>query len=130
MSGKFVRASKYRHVFGQAAKKELQYENIKVTNNAWDSNILKTNGKYISVNWNASGGGAFAVIPVGEVGKSPDQVPLFRGHTAQVLDTDFDPFDEQRIVSCSDDAKICVWEIPEDYSFHKYVDEKWRSKGY
>ncbi|CAD1785131.1 similar to Saccharomyces cerevisiae YLR429W CRN1 Coronin, cortical actin cytoskeletal component that associates with the Arp2p/Arp3p complex to regulate its activity [Maudiozyma barnettii] len=123
MSGKFVRASKYRHVFGQAAKKELQYENIKVTNNAWDSNILKTNGKYISVNWNASGGGAFAVIPVGEVGKSPDQVPLFRGHTAQVLDTDFDPFDEQRIVSCSDDAKICVWEIPEDYSFHKYVDE-------
>ncbi|SMN21960.1 similar to Saccharomyces cerevisiae YLR429W CRN1 Coronin, cortical actin cytoskeletal component that associates with the Arp2p/Arp3p complex to regulate its activity [Maudiozyma saulgeensis] len=123
MSGKFVRASKYRHVFGQAAKRELQYENIKVTNNAWDSNILKTNGKYISVNWNASGGGAFAVIPVGEVGKSPDQVPLFRGHTAQVLDTDFDPFHPQRIVSCSDDAKICVWEIPEDYSFHKYVDE-------
>ena len=123
MSGKFVRASKYRHVFGQAAKKELQYENIKVTNNAWDSNILKTNGKYISVNWNASGGGAFAVIPVGEVGKSPDQVPLFRGHTAQVLDTDFDPFHDQRIASGSDDAKICIWEIPEDYSFHNYVDE-------
>ena len=123
MSGKFVRASKYRHVFGQAAKKELQYENIKVTNNAWDSNILKTNGKYISVNWNASGGGAFAVIPVGEVGKSPDQVPLFRGHTAQVLDTDFDPFHDQRIASGSDDAKICIWEIPEDYSFHNYVNE-------
>ncbi|CCF55996.1 hypothetical protein KAFR_0A05610 [Kazachstania africana CBS 2517] len=122
MSGKFVRASKYRHVFGQSVKKELQYENVKVTNNAWDSNIIKTNGKFLSVNWNASGGGAFAVIPVEEVGKAPDQVPLFRGHTAQVLDTDFDPFNDRRIASCSDDSKIAIWEIPEDYSFHKYVD--------
>ncbi|EDO16111.1 hypothetical protein Kpol_1001p23 [Vanderwaltozyma polyspora DSM 70294] len=123
MSGKFVRASKYRHVFGQAAKKELQYENVKVTNNAWDSNILKTNGKFISVNWKSSGGGAFAVIPVEEVGKNPDQVPLFRGHTAQVLDTEFDPFNERRIVSCADDSKIAVWDIPENYSFHHYLDE-------
>ncbi|EJS42630.1 crn1p [Saccharomyces arboricola H-6] len=123
MSGKFVRASKYRHVFGQAAKKELQYEKLKVTNNAWDSNLLKTNGKFIAVNWNASGGGAFAVIPVGEVGKAPDQVPLFRGHTAQVLDTDFDPFNEYRIASSSDDSKIGIWDIPEDYKFHDHVDE-------
>lgn len=123
MSGKFVRASKYRHVFGQAAKRELQYENVKVTNNAWDSNIIKTNGKYISVNWNASGGGAFAVLPVEEVGKAQDQIPLFRGHTAQVLDTDFDPFNEQRIASVSDDSKIAIWEIPKDYSFRNYVDE-------
>ncbi|CCE61731.1 hypothetical protein TPHA_0B00590 [Tetrapisispora phaffii CBS 4417] len=123
MSGKFVRASKYRHVFGQAAKKELQYENVKVTSNAWDSNIIKTNGKYISVNWNASGGGAFAVIPVGEVGKCPDQIPLFRGHTAQVLDTDFDPFDDKKLASSADDSKIAIWEIPEDYTLKSYVDE-------
>lgn len=123
MSGKFVRASKYRHVFGQAVKRELQYENIKVTNNAWDSNIIKTNGKFISVNWNASGGGAFAVVPVEEVGKAPDQVPLFRGHTAQVLDTDFDPFDDHRVASVSDDSKIAIWEIPKDYSFHNYLNE-------
>ncbi|CAI4047163.1 hypothetical protein SKDZ_12G4530 [Saccharomyces kudriavzevii ZP591] len=123
MSGKFVRASKYRHVFGQAAKKELQYEKLKVTNNAWDSNLLKTNGKFIAVNWNASGGGAFAVIPIEEVGKAPDQVPLFRGHTAQVLDTDFDPFDDHRIASGSDDSKIGIWNIPENYKFHDHADE-------
>ncbi|CCD27141.1 coronin NDAI_0J02490 [Naumovozyma dairenensis CBS 421] len=122
MSGKFVRASKYRHVFGQASKRELHYENVKVTNNAWDSNILQTNGKFISVNWNSSGGGAFAVIPVEEVGKAPDQVPLFRGHTSQVLDTNFDPFNDHRIVSSSDDSKIGIWEIPQDYSFHNYKD--------
>lgn len=129
MSGKFVRASKYRHVFGQAAKKELQFENVKVTNNAWDSNIIKTNGKFISVNWKASGGGAFAVIPINEVGKLPDQVPLFRGHTAQVLDTDFDPFNERRIASSAEDSKIAIWEIPEDYSFRDYMDENGEVKN-
>lgn len=122
-SGVFVRASKYRHVFGQPAKKELQYENLRVTSNAWDSNLIKTNGKFISVNWNSSGGGAFAVIPVEEVGKAPDQIPLFRGHTAQVLDTDFNNFDDRLIASASDDGKVGIWEIPQDYSLHKYVDE-------
>ena len=49
----------------------------------------QANPKYISINWEASGGGAFAVIPIDERGKLPDQVPLFRGHTAAVLDTDW-----------------------------------------
>lgn len=124
MSGKFVRASKYRHVFGQAAKKELQYENVRVTNNAWDSNLIKSNGKYLSVNWNSSGGGAFAIVPVSEPGKLPDQVPLFRGHTAQVLDTDFDPFDDNRVASSSDDGKIGIWDIPQDYSILKSGDNE------
>ncbi|AQZ13648.1 CRN1 (YLR429W) [Zygosaccharomyces parabailii] len=129
MSGKFVRASKYRHVFGQPPKKELWYDNVKVTLNAWDSNLLKTNGKFISVNWNTSAGGSFGVIPVVEHGKAPEVVPLFRGHTAQVLDTDFDPFDDNRIASSSDDARIGIFEIPEDYSFyHNEVDEEGEAK--
>lgn len=123
MSGKFVRASKYRHVFGQATKKELCYENLKITKNAWDSNIITTNGKYLACNWDASGGGAFAVIPLSEVGKAPDTVPLFRGHKGPVLDTAYNPFNEQQVVSCSDDGNILLWDIPEDFSFHNYVDE-------
>lgn len=119
----FVRASKYRHVFGQATKKELCYENLKITKNAWDSNIITTNGKYLACNWDASGGGAFAVIPLSEVGKAPDTVPLFRGHKGPVLDTAFNPFNEQQVVSCSDDGNILLWDIPEDFSFHNYVDE-------
>lgn len=121
-SGKFVRASKYRHVFGQASKKELCFENLKITKNAWDSNIIQTNGKYLSVNWDSSGGGAFAIIPLTEVGKAPDTVSLFRGHKGPVLDTAFDPFDSQIVASCSDDGHIFVWKIPEDYSFHNYRD--------
>lgn len=118
-----MRASKYRHVFGQAAKKEKCYDNLKITKNAWDSNIIHCNGKYLSVNWDASGGGAFAIIPLSEVGKAPDTVPLFRGHKGPVLDTAFNPFNDNQVVSCSDDGQIFLWEIPEDFSFHHYVDE-------
>jgi coronin-1B/1C/6 len=49
----------------------------------------QANAEYLSVNWESSGGGAFAVIPLNEKGKAPDQIPLFRGHTATVLDTDW-----------------------------------------
>ena len=51
--------------------------------------FLQVNPEYLSVNWESSGGGAFAVIPLKERGKLPDQIPLFRGHTATVLDTDW-----------------------------------------
>lgn len=93
------------------------YENLKITKNAWDSNIIKSNGKYLSAIWDASGGGAFAVIPLSEVGKAPDLVPLFRGHKGPVLDTAFNPFNSQQIVSCSDDGKILLWEIPDTFTF-------------
>jgi len=49
----------------------------------------QVNPQYLAVNWESSGGGAFAVIPLNERGKLPDRIPLFRGHTAVVLDTDW-----------------------------------------
>ncbi|KAL8691960.1 MAG: hypothetical protein Q9218_002922 [Villophora microphyllina] len=51
-------------------------------------NAAKANPQYLAVNWEASGGGAFAVIPLNERGRLPEQLPLFRGHKAVVLDTD------------------------------------------
>lgn len=110
-------------MFGQASKKELCYENLKITKNAWDSNIIHSNGKYLLVSWDSSGGGAFAIIPVEEVGKAPDTVPLFRGHKGPVLDTAFNPFNPRQVASCSDDGNILIWDIPEEFSFHNYRDE-------
>ena len=49
----------------------------------------QVNPQYLSVNWESGGGGAFAVIPLKEKGRLPEQMPLFRGHTAAVLDTDW-----------------------------------------
>lgn len=123
MSGRFVRASKFRHVYGQPVKKELSYDNVRLTKNAWDSNLIKVNPKYLSVNWDASGGGAFAVVPLHEMGKLPDQVPLFRGHTAAVLDTDWNPFDDEIVASGSDDGKIGIWKVPQGFSMKKVLAE-------
>ncbi|KAK5653107.1 hypothetical protein OQA88_9205 [Cercophora sp. LCS_1] len=123
MAGRFVRASKYRHVFGKPTRKEFCYDNLRISRNAWDTNLVKANPEYLSVNWEASGGGAFAVIPLGEHGKVPDQIPLFRGHTAAVLDTDWNPFNDHIIASASDDGKVFVWQVPQGFTLHTDGDE-------
>ncbi|KAL1915477.1 uncharacterized protein VTP21DRAFT_6601 [Calcarisporiella thermophila] len=111
---RFVRASKFRHVFGTPAKREACYDNLKVSNNAWDTNLVKVNPLFIAVNWQASGGGAFAVIPHGQVGKQPENLTLYRGHTAAVLDTDFANYNDYVIASASEDGKVMIWNIPEE----------------
>ncbi|KAH6661118.1 hypothetical protein BKA67DRAFT_550227 [Truncatella angustata] len=123
MAGRFVRASKYRHVFGKPTKKESCYDNIRISRNAWDTNLVKANPEYISVNWEASGGGAFAVIPLNETGKLPDNLPLFRGHTSAVLDTDWNPFNNHVIASASDDAKVMIWEVPNAFTLFSDAEE-------
>lgn len=111
------------HVFGQTTKREQCYDNLRVSRNAWDTNLIKANPKYLAVNWEAGGGGAFAVIPLEERGKLPDQLPLFRGHTAVVLDTDWSPFDDSLIASASDDGKVFLWQVPEDFALRTEAEE-------
>ena len=53
---KFVRQSKYRHVYGTNYKKDLCYDNLKVSKNAWDTNLVCVNPKFLSINLEASGG--------------------------------------------------------------------------
>jgi coronin-1B/1C/6 len=38
-----MNTSKFRHVFGTPHKRELCYDNLKISPNAWDSNIVKVN---------------------------------------------------------------------------------------
>lgn len=113
-----IRSSKFRHVFGDPNRKEKCHDNIRLTKNAFDSNLAKSNGKYVSLNWEASGGGSFAVIPTHEEGKLPDRFPLFDGHKGAVLDTDWNPFNDDIVVSASDDGTIGVWEVPKDFSVY------------
>ncbi|PCH00041.1 Coronin [Penicillium occitanis (nom. inval.)] len=104
MSGRFVRSSKY------------------LSRNAWDTNLLKVNPQYLAVNWETGGGGAFAVIPLEERGKLPEKIPLFRGHTAAVLDTDWNPFNDSLIASGADDGKIFLWRVPDNFTVRPDVD--------
>ena len=76
--------------------------------------------KYLSINWNASGGGAFAILPLpspftglpgGFPSKIPDIIPLARSHTAPVLDTDWSPFNDALVASAGEDGKALVWKV-------------------
>jgi len=63
----FVRQSKFRHVFGQAAKRDQCYDNIRITKSSWDSTFCSVNPKYLAVITEAAGGGAFLVLPLEKV---------------------------------------------------------------
>ncbi|KMP05630.1 Coronin-like protein crn1 [Coccidioides immitis] len=123
MAGRFVRSSKYRHVFGRSTRKEQCYDNLRISTNAWDTNLVKVNPQYLSVNWETGGGGAFAVVPINETGKLPERFPLFRGHTAVVLDTDWNPFNDSLIASSSEDGKVFLWRVPEGFTLHTDADQ-------
>lgn len=69
MSRKVVRTSKFRHVFGQAVKADQCYDDIRISQMTWDSNFCSVNPKFVAMIVDASGGGAFIVLPLSKVSK-------------------------------------------------------------
>jgi len=112
-SNKFVRSSKFRHVFGTPAKKENTFDGVKVSRSAWDSNKVKANPKYCAIAWEAAGGGSFACINLENTGKIKADHPLISGHKGPVLDFDFHPFNDDLIASASEDTTVKIWGIPQ-----------------
>lgn len=110
---RFVRSSKYRHVFGTVAKKEECYDELRITRTAWDSNYAAAGAQYFAAILEAGGGGAFIVLPYSAGGKVPSSAPLVSGHKGAVLDLDFNPFNDSLVASCSEDATTKIWGIPE-----------------
>ena len=53
------------------------------------------------------------MIPLNKPGKLSPDMPIIGGHTASVLDFDFNPFHDQILASASEDQTIKVWGIPE-----------------
>ncbi|WWD22902.1 hypothetical protein CI109_107397 [Kwoniella shandongensis] len=129
---RFVRSSKYRHVYGNKSK--VNYENVKISGSAWDTDLVTAGGKYLAINWQVSGGGAFAVLPLfspstppqptGFPTKLPDIIPLARGHTAPILDTAWSTFDDNVVASAGEDGKVFIWKV-EDSLFEGWGEDHW-----
>ncbi|NP_001288303.1 coronin-1A isoform X1 [Mus musculus] len=113
MSRQVVRSSKFRHVFGQPAKADQCYEDVRVSQTTWDSGFCAVNPKFMALICEASGGGAFLVLPLGKTGRVDKNVPLVCGHTAPVLDIAWCPHNDNVIASGSEDCTVMVWEIPD-----------------
>ncbi|XP_055754262.1 coronin-1A-like [Salvelinus fontinalis] len=113
MSRKVVRASKFRHVFGQGVKADQCYDDIRISQMTWDSNFCSVNPKFVAMIVDASGGGAFLVLPLNKTGRIDMSQPTVCGHTGPVLDIEFCPHNDNIIASGSEDCSVMIWEIPE-----------------
>uniref|UniRef100_A0A673CPV3 Coronin n=1 Tax=Sphaeramia orbicularis TaxID=375764 RepID=A0A673CPV3_9TELE len=109
-----VRQSKFRHVFGQAVKNDQCYDDIRVSRVTWDSAFCAVNPKFVAIIIEASGGGAFLVLPLHKTGRIDKAYPTVCGHTGPVLDIDWCPHNDQVIASGSEDCTVMVWQIPEN----------------
>ncbi|XP_043094903.1 coronin-1C-A isoform X1 [Puntigrus tetrazona] len=114
MFKRVVRQSKFRHVFGQAVKNDQCYDDIRVSRVTWDSAFCAVNPKFVAIIVEASGGGAFMVLPLHKSGRIDKAYPTVCGHTGPVLDIDWCPHNDQVIASGSEDCTVMVWQIPEN----------------
>ena len=106
----FVRQSKLRHVYGEEQK--LRFEEVRPSTLTSEGHLVKCNGSFLAFSWNISGGGALCVLGMNETGRlSPDHA-LIKGHTSNILDFDFNPFNDQQILTSCEDALIRLWEFP------------------
>ncbi|XP_028131173.2 coronin-2B isoform X2 [Diabrotica virgifera virgifera] len=111
---KGVRSSKFRHVYGEPAKREKCYDNIPITKNAHDSQFCAVNPKFVAVVTEVAGGGAFIVIPINCTGRLDFNASKVTGHSGPILDIKWNPFNDNVIASCSDDCTIKLWHIPDE----------------
>nr|XP_020441400.1 uncharacterized protein LOC109951311 isoform X1 [Monopterus albus] len=113
MLRRVVRQSKFRHVFGQAVRNDQCYDDIRVSRVTWDSSFCAVNPKFVAIIIDASGGGAFLVLPLQKTGRIDKVYPTVCGHTGPVLDIDWCPHNDLVIASGSEDCTVMVWQIPE-----------------
>ncbi|XP_051735214.1 coronin-2B isoform X4 [Ctenopharyngodon idella] len=102
----------FHHVIGKAAVKGWCYRGLSITRSVQDNQFCAVNPRFIAVVTECTGGGAFIVISVRHTGRVSPLHPRVCGHSARVLDVKWDPFNDLRIASCSEDCTVKVWNIP------------------
>lgn len=104
---------RFRHVYGEPFKNK--YENVKPTSATCESNLVKGNSLYCGVSWFSTGGGNLAILPNGGQKRLDPTFPMIKGHSNAILDFEFYPFDDNYVVTASEDTSIKLWQIPLDF---------------
>eukprot|EP01041_Mallomonas_annulata_P007777 gene7777-15913_t len=108
----FVRASKFRHVYCDPPRVDSTFQTLRLSTVTGEQNYIKANSNYFAVGLQG-GGGPFAIVNLNKPGRFDADLPIVTGHSAAVLDFDFDPFHDDLLASCSEDQTVKIWRIPE-----------------
>jgi len=112
MSGRFVRASKFRHVFGTKARAEKSYTNMKIECTGDFNHIAASTGYFGVVT--GGGGGPIQVTQLGRYGRLNPDAPRVNVHRQKVTDLDFSPFIENLLATASEDSLAKVTAVTKD----------------
>lgn len=110
MSGRFVRNSSFRHVFGETPKDDQCYCDIKPSL-AGDGDGVAANSKYFAVGV-TGGGGPVHIGSLAKKGRAGN-APKLAVHKAKVLDFDFHPFFDEMLATGGEDCVTKVTKFPE-----------------
>lgn len=112
MSGRFVRASKFRHVHGIPNKKTDSYTEVKAQTSG-EGNFIKGNARFFCVS-SPGGGGPVLVHPVKQLERFSVNHPVVNVHKGKVLDFDWNPFIDSLLATVSEDCTAKVSVLPEE----------------
>lgn len=112
MSGRFVRASLFRHVHGTPAKPEGEFQELKPQCTG-EGNYIAANSKFFCYS-GIGGGGPVVVMPLNKPGRLPHNVPSLQVHKDSVLDFAFNPFNDNLLATGGEDCHVKVSQIPDD----------------
>jgi coronin-1B/1C/6 len=103
---------KFRNVYGEELAEK--FESIKPSLTASEGHLIKANGSFVAFSAEIGGGGALALLSMRQLGRQAPNFPLIKGHSSKVIDYDFNPFNDNQILSCSDDATLKLWGYPDE----------------
>eukprot|EP01088_Endostelium_zonatum_P012464 TRINITY_DN266_c0_g1_i1.p1 TRINITY_DN266_c0_g1~~TRINITY_DN266_c0_g1_i1.p1 ORF type:complete len:874 (+),score=222.35 TRINITY_DN266_c0_g1_i1:57-2678(+) len=106
----FKGISKYKNTNGIDQKRENWFLDVNVSTSG-DDNPIAASANWIAVAWSSVSAGPVAVLPLNSPTKVKDP-PFLQGHSRKVTTLDFDPFDDNRLATGSEDNTIAIWNIP------------------
>ena len=80
-----------------------------------EQQYIKASAKYFAIAL-AGGGGPLAICSLDRPGRfEPGTSQILSGHSGNVLDFDWNPFDDTMLATASEDTSIKLWTIPDDW---------------
>uniref|UniRef100_A0A0N8ESA2 Coronin n=1 Tax=Aedes aegypti TaxID=7159 RepID=A0A0N8ESA2_AEDAE len=110
----FGRVSKFRHLKGTPGHKSTHIENIRNLSRQipGECDGFQANSERVAVPISGAGG-KIAIFELNKPGRLPDGVIPSLVNGNNIMDFQWDPFDNQRLAVACDDGSVKIWAIPE-----------------